>query len=532
MKLKILDEHHEQVDEIARATGAVGLSYAVIQQGKPVSIKHVGYRDLESKTPPDNDTRYNINSLTKAIVAALVGIAVHKGDLNWATKIKDVLPDFSHKIPMLEDHLTITDLLSHRSGIRDQDRRWLGQQNSIINDPDNLLKIIRGLSLQTPFRDGWTYFNGGYDLVALILTRQAGKPLHTLFRERLFRPLAMSRTSTSWDEPAEDGNSAKAYSTIQDGTPVQHERPLLGEGTFAEAAGGVKSTIKDMITWVQAWLECISESGRASVDANNNGNPLREVDWITSAHSAMVKPSTPEQNYGAGWARVQLPGPLGFFGPNCLLPKPIVGKGSPSQLVLYHHGCMPGSLSMIYLLPETKSAVIVLGNSTAMCDYTDYIGQLLVEALLVSPQPNDYVALAREHSRLAYEKLRKIQSSLDGRRKPDTMTRDLSAYIGTYWTIEGDFCIHITEHDGQLHFSRQNSREDRQIKHLEHDSFTWFLGHDDLARHAELTWTRKPDFYVFDFFTADEDQSVIKGLWWAWTEDNDQEPRGAFWKAS
>jgi CubicO group peptidase (beta-lactamase class C family) len=46
-----------------------------------VYTAHKGFRDVGSKSTPDDETRYNINSLTKATIAALVGIEVNRGSL-------------------------------------------------------------------------------------------------------------------------------------------------------------------------------------------------------------------------------------------------------------------------------------------------------------------------------------------------------------------------------------------------------------------------------------------------------------------
>jgi CubicO group peptidase (beta-lactamase class C family) len=55
------------VDEIMAISGVPGLSIGIINQGKVVGTHHFGYRDIGATVRPNDQTRYNINSLTKGI---------------------------------------------------------------------------------------------------------------------------------------------------------------------------------------------------------------------------------------------------------------------------------------------------------------------------------------------------------------------------------------------------------------------------------------------------------------------------------
>jgi hypothetical protein len=79
------------------------------------------------------------------------------------------------------------------------------------------------------------------------------------------------------------------------------------------------------------------ESGETSTP----GSPLKQVNYLMSAKIPINGPTKNEASYGFGWARVQLPGTMGGVGCNPpLMPggMPIVGRGVPSKLVVYHQG--------------------------------------------------------------------------------------------------------------------------------------------------------------------------------------------------
>ena len=106
-------------------------------------------------------------------------------------------------------------------------------------------------------------------------------------------------------------------------------------------------------------------------------SPLKQVNHIESAKIPMGDPIFRETSYGFGWARVQLPGPMGDMGCNPLLmpqDMPVVGKGAPSTLMCYHQGSLPGALAAVNLVPETESAIVVSSNSLALNDAPDWVG--------------------------------------------------------------------------------------------------------------------------------------------------------------
>ncbi|RBR10896.1 hypothetical protein FVER53590_01581 [Fusarium verticillioides] len=58
---------------------------------------------------------------------------------------------------------------------------------------------------------------------------------------------------------------------------------------------------------------------------------------------------------------------------------------SPSSLVLFHQGSLPGSLIFVALLPETETVILILTNSLALNDTADWIGQMIIEEIVNVP---------------------------------------------------------------------------------------------------------------------------------------------------
>jgi CubicO group peptidase (beta-lactamase class C family) len=62
-----------------KIAGVPAISFAIIKDGETLGTYHLGQRDMERNLPLNDKTRYSINSLSKGIMSALVGIQVHDG---------------------------------------------------------------------------------------------------------------------------------------------------------------------------------------------------------------------------------------------------------------------------------------------------------------------------------------------------------------------------------------------------------------------------------------------------------------------
>ena len=176
-----------------------------------------------------------------------------------------------------------------------------------------------------------------------------------------------------------------------------------------------------------------------------------------SAKVPMNPPARTEISYGFGCARVQLPATMGDIGCNPpLMPDgmPVVGKGVSSQLVLYHQGSLPGALTAVMLIPETETVIVVLTNTLALNDVADWVGQLVLEAVLDVPkdQRNDYISAAETSRATTAKWYATITEELLREQKNGTSPRDLQDYVGTYWDSAHLFKIVVTEESGKLYW--------------------------------------------------------------------------------
>lgn len=94
-----------------------GIAVAVVKDGKLIHSKGYGVRSLNTKQKVDENTLFGIASNSKAFTASALGILVDDGKLKWDDKVIDYIPEFRLYNPYVTEEFTITDLLTHRSGL-------------------------------------------------------------------------------------------------------------------------------------------------------------------------------------------------------------------------------------------------------------------------------------------------------------------------------------------------------------------------------------------------------------------------------
>lgn len=496
------------IEEILEISGTPSLSIAVIYDGNLLHAQHFGFRDVGEKLAPDDNTRYNINSMTKAIFASLVALEVSDGRLEWSSRVKDYLPNFASRVSIIQDECTISDLLSHGTGLPDRNVAWFGSHNSHLLERDQALPTFATLLPIGGFRRSFVYNNWGYEIVGQILEKVTGKSLGNLLADRIFKPLNMTRTSTVWDD--DDGNNARSYAVLDDLSVTEVGRPQMIDGKLMQAAGGVKSTLHDLVILYQEMLAAMSATLSEGLNTRPE-NIFQQCLDIFKHQRTLPDFSIREQSYGFGWFRAQLPGQLNRLAGNT---QPIIGKGVPSQLVLYHPGGMSGSSTAVYLLPEIQSAVIALQNSTGPIDAADHVAELLVERLLGVPDPVDICNLVRTQTLGAFACMGKVKEQLEGTRESGTSPKPLTKYVRRYRNEIHNWVITIRLENGSLTIAWQNLELEKfPLSHYHHNTFTWWMSWNEVMKSGRFPNLSLP-YWLIEFCFDGGDQ--VTELRWAW----------------
>ena len=495
-----LEKTRPLIQKICEESSSSGLSLGVLHQGQILYRDNFGHRDVESGKPPDSNTLYNINSMTKALTAVAVGILVEEGVTTWDMSVQGTLPAFGDGHGEIGRMITIADLLSHRSGIASPDTFFFQDNNELLLEKHDAIRTFNYGKQRGGFRDSYIYNNFGYAVIALLVEKLSGQEFGTFLRHRVLDLLHLERTTM--DDVSTDANVGRCYCVLEDRSLCRVPGPRVGTGSLLEGAAGIKSTVNDLLHLYRGFLEAVKDQIQQD-STSTEGSPFKQCPTLVKGHSFLDGASLGENAYGLGWIRCQLPGVVGRQGINARLQMnlPVIGKGAPSRFCLYHEGLMPGSSSNVYAFPETMTVIVVLQNSNSLNDCPDWIAQLLIETIFNVPERNDWLELARASARSALALVPSMRLRLDKGCVRDTRPSfPLDAYCGRYRSPLSNFFLEVSQRkDGLLVAFQGLPSQSNRLRHYHFDTFTWLMTHDEAARRARLMVNFPADFYLLRF---------------------------------
>src|SRR5688572_23824733 len=114
------DERFAGLDEYVTAAmkkwKVPGLAIAVVKDGEVVLARGYGVSELGKERKVSANSVFTIASCTKSFTAACVGLLVEEGKLRWDDPVVRRLAEFELADAYLTKHLTLRDLLCHRTG--------------------------------------------------------------------------------------------------------------------------------------------------------------------------------------------------------------------------------------------------------------------------------------------------------------------------------------------------------------------------------------------------------------------------------
>jgi CubicO group peptidase (beta-lactamase class C family) len=230
-------------------TDAPGCAVGVQHEGAQPILRGYGAADLEHNAPISPSTVFEAGSVSKQFTAASILMLAGEGKLALNDDVHKYIPE----LPDYGERITIDELLSHTSGLRDWgDIEALGgwpRTSRIYTLKDVLDVAARQKHLNYKPGTAYSYTNTGYNLLAIIVERVGTKSLAQFSHERLFEPLRMSHTQWRDDFRRVVKDRAIAYQQ-KDGVSRQ-----LMPFEDAYGNGGLLTTVGDLLRWNAALTE-------------------------------------------------------------------------------------------------------------------------------------------------------------------------------------------------------------------------------------------------------------------------------------
>ena len=335
------------VAQAMQAFGAPGLSLAVVEDGRVALAKGYGVRRLGAVAPVDAHTGFPIGSESKAFTATALAILVDRGRLSWEDRVVDRLPGFAMYDPYVTAHMTVRDLLTHRSGLS------LGEGDLLVipgtrRSRADLVHALRYLKPSTGFRERFAYDNILYIVAGALVESVSGESWEDFVRQNIFQPAGLvdARANYSGDAPDTVSLHARTGGAIRgEGEDAVLPAP---EGFFhgVGPAGGISVSASDLARWMQVQLAhgALPNGGRlySEAQAAELWRPVvvvRPEEFKLPAPLAAMQPDL--QTYALGWFVESYRG----------------------HIVVEHSGAVFGALAMLYLIPDQGVGVAVTINS-------------------------------------------------------------------------------------------------------------------------------------------------------------------------
>ena len=164
-----------------------GCSLVIVDRNGVVSSGAFGYADLQQRRPPTPQTAYHLFSGTKLYTATAVMQLVEAGKLTLDDPLGKHIPGLGRA-----GHITIKQLLSHTSGLKDTLKAFLAvhfEDEPPITTTEALSRYKISLKREPGVKV--EYCNANYALLGEIITRVAGQPYTSYVTEYILQPLKM-----------------------------------------------------------------------------------------------------------------------------------------------------------------------------------------------------------------------------------------------------------------------------------------------------------------------------------------------------
>jgi CubicO group peptidase (beta-lactamase class C family) len=266
----------------------------ISSHGKVLVEFYGGLAERGQEVEMGKDTRFDIASVNKSMIAALVLRAVEQGKLDWDEGVHDALERLGYENEF-DEGMKLHHLLSHTSGLPDYD----GADSALVaNDFQGLRRMHVSRAEYIAFIDAleplggpgdqFYYSNFAYHLAAMLVEAAYEKPFPNVVQEQLSKPLGLKSVMSSLDNGEVIGELATGYMWDSQAA-AWNKNPYIdltvGRRVFA--------TVRDL----NRWAEVMDNPGYLS-EASLQKMTTNHVGHLTSGVS-----------YGYGWVTVDSENP-------------------------------------------------------------------------------------------------------------------------------------------------------------------------------------------------------------------------------
>jgi D-alanyl-D-alanine carboxypeptidase len=237
------------LDRVRREQEIPGAAAAVVIPGQRVWVGASGFADVRTREPARPETLFEVASVTKTFVAALVLTLAEDGVLGLDDRLGRWVPEFPGS-----RRITLRQLLNHTAGTADfvTDGRFLAAQRrrglAAAWTPQQLLRYVPE-PLAKP-GERWIYSNTNYLLLGLVIERATHSTVGRELHRRLLPRATFDRIVFQGEERPR-GAVAVGYIDLDRDPELESTLnnpyvPSISEATIAWASGNLLASAEDL----------------------------------------------------------------------------------------------------------------------------------------------------------------------------------------------------------------------------------------------------------------------------------------------
>ena len=348
-----------------------GLAVGIIADDTVFLSKGYGVIHVYKPSKVTDTTLFGIASLTKAFTAMGIGIAQKQGLLSIYDPIKKHLKQFETANDTVTNTITFYDVLSHQTGFStfSGDLSWYGSNKSKAE----VIELIKYVPIKNSPQSEYGYSNIMYLVAVVALEEAVNQKYEDYINANLMSPLKMGYTTFNYSEVIKLENIANPHIIVdKENKPINYI-----DWTNISPAGGLFSNIKDLTKWAKfQWNFDSTIVDREFINIQQSVITSQKLNMLDNIAPDIIK----NKGYGLGWDVLDF----------------------NNYKVIMHNGGLDGMTSQIVIIPEKKTAFILLANtSTPLPIVLSY--ELLYQFLVDINSPYYKIVLEKYNSFKGFE---------------------------------------------------------------------------------------------------------------------------------
>lgn len=222
----------------------------VSKNGTVLLNKGYGYRNAAAKILNDEQSIFQLGSITKQFTAAVILKLQEENKLAVSDKLSKFFPGYPKG-----DSITIEQLLTHTSGIYSytNDGNFMSTEVSKPHSKEQMMALFKDKPLDFSPGTGWNYSNSGYSLLGYIIEAVTKTSYEEAVRKYIFTPLHMTHSGFDFTNLKSLNKTTGYFMLDASNAPAA---PIV-DSTVAYSAGSIYSTTGDLNLWHKALMQNI-----------------------------------------------------------------------------------------------------------------------------------------------------------------------------------------------------------------------------------------------------------------------------------